>query len=454
MPVVKTQRFLEVPRNPEIPNDWGYRWGYAIKATKNGTPKMALSDVKCRQTKPAEKINRLHDTEGLYLEVRPNGSKLWRFKYRIDGKEKLLALGKYPVVSLVEAREARAKARKLVKAGIDPVAAKRDSEAEHAAVTQDTFEVIGRQWHMKKSAKWAEGHSKRVLQRLEGDVFPTIGKRPIRELKAPEILAMLQKIEARGSVETAHRVRRMISQTFRYAIAAGRADGDPAAALSDALADYSNNNFNAVLEPTRIGQVLRTFAAYNGSETNRALLNICPYLVARPGELRKMKWSDLDMAAAVWNLTLSKSKSGSKSRLLQKPIPHQAMVILEDQYSRYGQASEYVFPQTRKLDRPASENAMRAALIGMELESEITMHGWRAVFRTLGAEIHDFRVDCMEMEIGHVVKDSNGDSYNRTKFFDKRREMMQLWADYLEKLQKGPKGHELQLVRTELMESA
>jgi len=274
------------------------------------------------------------------------------------------------------------------------------------------------------------------MQRLEADVFPFIGARAIGSLDAPAMLVVLRRIEARGSIETAHRVRRTCSQVFRHAIASGIATADPAGALSDALQPFTNSEFAAVLDPVRLGAILRMMYGYTGHETVRATLQLGPMLLARPGELRSMRWEDVDLEQCEWRLTLSKTKTTGKRRELVKPLPPQAVDILAARRPPDGVG--YVFPSPRASDRPLSENAMRAALLALGLDGrEVTMHGFRATARTLLDELHGIRPDIIEHELGHVVKDANGRSYNRTSFVEQRRAMLVRWADYLDEIREG-----------------
>jgi len=397
---------------------------------------MALTDVRIRQTAPTDKPQRLYDAGGLYLEVSKTGAKLWRWKYRVGGREKRLALGRYPDVSLRQARSDRDDARDQLADGIDPAEARQANAAAEKAATVETFEAVAREWHEKKSATWAPGHAKRLMQRLDGDVFPRIGARPVAAITAPELLTLLRGIEARGSVETAHRVRRTCSQVFRHAIASGIATNDPAAALADALQSFTNSEFAAVLDPVRLGAVLRMMAGYTGHPSVRLALKLGPMLLARPGELRAMRWSDVDLARAEWRLTLSKAKNGKKPRELVKPLPTQVVALLAEH--RPADGAGYVMRSPRSAERPMSENTMRAALLALGLDGkEVTMHGFRATARTLLDEEHGIRPDIIEHELGHVVKDANGRSYNRTSFVQQRRDMLQRWADYLDELREG-----------------
>jgi integrase len=396
---------------------------------------MALSDVKCRQSKPTDKPFRLHDAQGLYLEIRPNGSKLWRLKYRHDGRARLLALGKYPIVTLERVRKLVYEARGLISEGVDPVEAKRAIESERLALTEHTFEAIAREWFEGKAPTWAAGHAKRLMQRLEADVFNRVGSRPISELNAPELLAMLRQIETRGAVETAHRVRRTCGQIFRYAIATGRAERDPAADLVGALKPYKNEHFAAVTDPIRLGAVLRTLHGYTGTDVVTSALKVLPMLLVRPGELRAAKWADIDLDAGEWRFQPSKMRKYKLELIV--PLATQVIEVLRDLNDSTG-GGDYVFPSPRSRDKAMSENAMRGAMLGLGLEgSEVTAHGFRATARTLLDEVLKVRPEFIEHQLGHTVRDPLGRAYNRTTFLPERRLMMQQWADYLQRLRVG-----------------
>lgn len=393
---------------------------------------MALSDVKCRHAKPTDKPFRLHDTQGLYLEIRPNGSKLWRMKYRLDGRARLLALGKYPLVTLEAVRKKVFEARSLVSQGVDPIEAKRSEKAKFEAETKHTFEAIAREWFDGMAVSWAPGHSKRLMQRLEADVFTRIGARPIAEVGAPDLLAMLRQIESRGAVETAHRVRRTCGQIFRFAIATGRADRDPAADLVGALKPYKNQHFAAVTDPARLGAVLRTLYSYTGTDVVTAALKVLPMLLVRPGELRSARWGDINLDSAEWKFQPSKMRKYELELVV--PLPAQVVAILRDLHDLTG-AGEFVFPSPRARGKPISENAMRGAMIGLGLDGkEVTAHGFRATARTLLDEVLKVRPEIIEHQLGHTVRDPLGRAYNRTTFLEERVDMMQRWADYLDSL--------------------
>ena len=396
---------------------------------------MALSDVKCRQSKPTDKPFRLHDSQGLYLEIRPNGSKLWRLKYRHEGRARLLALGKYPIVTLERVRKLVFEARGLISEGVDPVEAKRAKETERLALTEHTFEAIAREWFEGKAPTWAAGHAKRLMQRMDADVFPRIGNRPITEITAPDLLSMLRQIEARGAVETAHRVRRTCGQIFRYGIATGRAERDPAADLVGALKPYKNDHFAAVTDPMRLGAVLRTLHSYTGTEIVTSALKVLPMLMVRPGELRAAKWVEIDLDAAEWRFQPSKMRKYQLELIV--PLAKQVVDVLRDLHNLTG-SGEYVFPSPRSRYKPMSENAMRGAMIGLGLDgNEVTAHGFRATARTLLDEVMQVRPEIIEHQLGHTVRDPLGRAYNRTTYISERRVMMQQWADYLESLRCG-----------------
>jgi len=396
---------------------------------------MPLSEVALRQAKPDGKRRRLYDAGGLYLEITAAGSRVWRLKYRYGGKERVLRLGTYPQLGLKEARRDRDAARLKIDAGIDPVVAERESAAAESAATDCSLEAVAREWHAGKSDTWAVGHAKRIRERLEADLFPYLGTRPVSEIEAPELLAALRRVEDRGAIETAHRLRRIAGQVFRYAIATGRATRNPAADLEGALKSFKNGHFAAVTDPVRLGAVLRTMHAYTGTLPVRIALRLVPMLLVRPGELRSMRWCDVDLDTREWRFTTSKTES-----LHIVPLADQAVTALRELHALTGRGS-FVFPNPRSpRDRCMSENAIRGAMLALGLEGrEVTAHGFRATARTLLDEIHGMRPDIIEHQLAHAVKDPNGRAYNRTTFLDERRQMMQLWADYLDELRCGSK---------------
>jgi integrase len=388
-----------------------------------------LTDTQLRQTKPAEKAKRLHDTRGLYLEVTPAGGKWWRFKYRFDNKEKRISLGQYPDVPLSLARERREDARRLLAVGVDPSVARQAQKAATELSASNSFEVIAREWWNRFKGTWAESHSKVVIRRLERDIFPWIGDRIINEITAPELLAVLRQVEGRGALETAHRELNICGQVFRYGIATGRAERDPSADLRGALAPVKNGHFAAVTDPKRVGALLRMLDAYNGGLIVRSALRLAPYVFVRPGELRHAKWADIDLEKGEWCFAASKT---NQDHIV--PLSRQAIAILREIQPLTGR-KEWVFPGGRSPLRPMSESAVLAALRSMGIDKEeMSGHGFRAMARTILDEVLGVRPELIEQQLAHSVKDPLGRAYNRTRHLDERHKMMQQWADYLDKL--------------------
>lgn len=391
---------------------------------------MPLSDTAIRKAKPADKIQRLFDGGGLYLEITPAGSKLWRQKYRIAGKEKRLAHGTYPEVSLAEARARREAARKLLANGIDPGEQKKAEKAAGEERAANNFEAVAREWHGKFSPGWAASHSGKIMGRLENDLFPWIGSRPVAEIKAPELLRCLRRIENRGALETAHRVLQNAGQVFRYAIATGRADRDPSADLRGALAPWKPQHYPAPTDPKAVGELLRAIDGYTGGNVVKAMLQLAPLVFVRPGELRQAEWAEIDLDAKEWSIPAHKMKMREPHLV---PLSKQAVAILKDLQPLTGNRA-HVFPGGHDPRKAMSENALNAALRRMGYDkTTMTAHGFRAIARTLLDEELGFRPDYIEHQLAHAVRDPNGRAYNRTSHLAERRKMMQAWADYLDR---------------------
>ena len=392
-----------------------------------------LTDAKIVKTKPLKKPRTLFDGDGLYLLITPTGGCLWRFKYRINGKGKLLAIGAYPAISLADARERRAMAKKQLANGIDPAAVK---QARKQADTEETetFEVIAREWHTKFSASWAPSHADTTISRMERDLFPWIGKRPISKIKAPELLGALRRVESRGALESARRLKIIAGQVFRYAVATGRAERDPSADLKGALAMPREKHYAAIIDPKQVAPLLRALDGYQGHFVVKCALRLSPLLFVRPGELRHAEWEEIDLDEAVWNIPASKMKM-REAHLV--PLSNQAVDILRDLQPLTG-TSRYVFPSARSVARPMSNNAVNAALRRMGYDKDtMTGHGFRAMARTILDEVLHVRPDYIEHQLAHAVRDPNGRAYNRTAHLEERRKMMQTWADYLDGLKAG-----------------
>jgi len=396
---------------------------------------MPLTDAKARNAKPKNNQFKLFDTDGLFLLVSPAGGKWWRFKYRLGGKEKLISLGTYPEVSLALARARRDEARGQVADGIDPSQARKALKAARVQ-NESTFEVVAREWHTKFTPTWTPGHAVTIKSRLEFNVFPWIGERPVNEIKAPELLMVLRRIESRGAFETAHRIRSICGQVFRYAVATGRAERDPAADLRGALPPVKPKHHSAITDPEKVAGLLRAIDSYQGSLVTKCALRLAPYLFVRPGELRQMEWAQINLEAGEWNIPAEKMKTRQPHLV---PLAHQSLEILRELHPLTG-TGKYVFPNPRTSKRPMSNNTVLAALRRMGFEKEeMTGHGFRAMARTILDEVLQFRVDFIEHQLAHAVRDPNGRAYNRTAHLAERRKMMQTWADYLDGLKAGAK---------------
>ncbi len=392
---------------------------------------MPLTATAIRHAKPSKKARKMFDGGGLYLEVAPSGGKWWRLKYRFGGKEKRISLGVYPDVSLKEARRRRAEARQLLAREIDPSEHRKALKASRTERSANSFESVAREWFIKHSPNWAASYSGRMLSRLERDVFPWMGGKPIAAITAPELLTVVRRIEQRGTLEIAHRTLRTCGQVFRYAVATGRAQRDPSGDLRGALAPVKRTHLAAVTEPKQVGPLLRVLDGYQGTLVVRCALRLAPLVFVRPGELRHAQWSDIDLEAAEWRFTVTKTDTPHIV-----PLSRQAVEILRELHPLTGHG-RYVFPSARTPggDRPMSNNAILAALRSMGIgKEEMTGHGFRAMARTILDEVLGFRPDFIEHQLAHAVRDPNGRAYNRTSYLPERTKMMQAWADYLDQL--------------------
>ncbi|MGE0386740.1 MAG: tyrosine-type recombinase/integrase [Gammaproteobacteria bacterium] len=391
---------------------------------------MPLTDTAIRSTKPGEKPKKLFDGGGLYLEVAPNGGKWWRFKYRFQGLEKRISLGVYPEIGLKDARSRREEARKQVALGIDP---SQKRQAEKAATNgAGTFEAVAREWHSKLGANWAASTREKILVRLEQDAFPWIGNKSITQVTAPDLLSLLQRIEARGANETAHRIRQYCGQVFRFAIATGRADRDPAADLRGALVPTRQKHHASITDPKAVGALMRAIDAFQGAPTTRAALRLAPLVFVRPGELRAAQWAEIDTAAAEWRIPAERMKMRDAHIV---PLSTQAVAILEEQRPITGRG-RFVFPSIRTWSRPMSENTINAALRRLGYtKDEMTGHGFRSTASTLLNE-QGWNPDAIERQLAHAERDGVRAAYNRAEHLPERRRMMQAWADYLDCLKR------------------
>lgn len=400
---------------------------------------MPLTDTAIRNAKPREKSYRMFDSGGLYLEVSTGGGRCWRWKYRVAGKEKRLAFGIYPAVSLKVARQRRDEARAQLAEGIDPGAARKAARLSQAGT--ETFEAVAREWHAKFAPSWVPSHSDRTLRRLEADLFPWLGNRPIAELKAPELLAALRRIESRGAVETAHRAKQICGLVFRFAVATGRAERDPTGDLKGALAKPKQRHHASITDPKRVGALLRAIDAYEGSFTTKCALRLAPLVFVRPGELRKAIWDEFDLDTAEWRIPAHRMKMREPHWV---PLSRQAVEILRELQPKTGRGipakpnvPRYLFPGARSRERPMSENAVLAALRRMGYsKDEMTGHGFRSMASTLLHE-QGWNHQAIERQLAHAERNAVSAAYNYAEHLPERRRMMQAWADYLDSLKLG-----------------
>ena len=405
---------------------------------KKTTP---LTDTEIRNAKPREKRFKLSDGDGLYLEVLPTGGKSWRFKYVFAGKERRLVFGLWPEVSLKQARQRREEARALVAGGVDPGEKRKQDKAEVQALVEEaenTFEKVAREWQARQVKVWSEGHADKVLTIMSQYLFPTIGKIPIAQLRAPAILPVLREVEARGINYTAKRLRQYCEAVFTYAVASGLAERNVGADLRGALAPCKVKNRPAIVEPKAVGKLLRAMWGYEGSPVVAAALKLAPLLFVRPGELRKAEWAEIDLDAEDgprWLIPGAKMKMGADHIV---PLARQAVEIITDLYPLTG-CGRYLFHSNRSLDRSMSDMTINAALrrLGYE-QGEMCAHGFRAMASTLLNE-QNWPSDVIERQLAHAPRNKVRATYNRAEHLPERRKMMQKWADYLDVLRKGGK---------------
>ena len=405
-----------------------------------------LTDIQVNKAKPKDKDYNIYDGGGLFLLVTTTGGKLWRFKYRFNGKERRVAFGSYPEISLADARKRREEARRLVANDIDPGEVKKAQKQAGEDRAANSFEVIAREWYSRFQNQWTPGHAVKLLSRMEREIFPYIGAMPIEDVKALDVLKVLKRIESRGLLETAHRVKTIIGQVLRYAIAHGRrADRDCTVDLKGAIPPAIKKHFAALTDPKDVAPLLRAIDSFQGSFVVKCALLLAPMLFVRPGELRGMEWAEVNLDEAEWNIPVERMKLKNQTKQDRKgqfhlvPLSSQAVDILRDLHPLTGH-SRYVFPCHRSPLRPMSENAITAALRRLGYSgSEMTGHGFRATARTILDEVLGVPPDIIEHQLAHAVRDVNGRAYNRTSHLPARRKMMQQWADYLDGLKVGAK---------------
>lgn len=424
-----------------------------------------LTDTAIRNVKPGDSRKRLSDGKGLYLLLfLKGGSHCWRLDYTINHRRKTISLGTYPDTSLKLAREKASEARQLVAAGLDPSGKRKESKADAIASKEaenriaqglspiGSFEEVARRWFAIKRKQWSKGYADKVIARLENDVFPWVGNRPIRELTPPEMLIVFRRVEERGVIETAHRARESCGQVFRFAVAEGIAMSDPTRDLKDALSKPISKPMAAIVKPGELAPLLRAIHGYQGSLIVRTALRLAPMLMVRPGELRFAIWSEFDLDNAEWWIPAHRMKRELQGKLHGEPhfvpLPRQAVELLCELQPLTGRSPDsFVFRGARDHMRAMSENTINAALrtLGYNTQTDVTGHGFRATARTILDEVLEYDPTVPEAQLAHSVKEAHGRAYNRTEFLKKRRKMLQDWADYLDELRLGGQVSKLKL---------
>lgn len=391
---------------------------------------MPLNALTVQSAKPKDKSYKLSDGRGLYLEISPSGGKWWRYKYRFDGKEKRISLGTYPDISLAKARDNHIAARKLLAEGIDPSEDRKSKKAIKKINAENSFEQVARAWWKSHMQNKAASHKDKVIRRFELYLFPWIGNKPISDITSPQILEVIRRIEKLNIAETAHRTLQTAGQVFRYAVQNGYALRDVTVDLKGAIPPTTTKHMAAFTEPKQIAELLRAIDGFKGTLTVQCALKLSPLVFVRPSELRQARWKDIDLDAGQWCYLVSKTKT---DHLV--PLSTQAVEILRTIQPLSGHG-EYVFQGGHSPLRPMSEAAINAALkrMGYDTQSEITGHGFRAMARTILHERLNIDPHIIEHQLAHKVPDTLGAAYNRTKFIDQRKIMMQSWADYLDAL--------------------
>lgn len=395
-----------------------------------------LNDKGIKNVEIKDKVYRMADGGGMYLEVHPNGSKYWRLKYRFFDKEKRLAIGVYPQVTLSEARKARERAKDLLSQGIDPNEQKKQQKALKELGAENSFSAISREWHLRQFNTWAPVTAQRQLTLLEKDILPYLGKRPISEIQTFELVGCLNRIVDRGALETAHKARQIMNQVCRYAKQTGRLEHNPASDLSGAIPPKKAQHMAAITEPNEFGRLLVDLDRYQGSHIIRTALALAPLLFQRPGELCGMEWAEIDFNQALWVIPREKKKERNQvegDHIV--PLSKQALALLKDIQPLTG-GSRYVFPNQRNHEAHIRTESLNKAIrkLGYDTSHQQTAHGFRASARTMLDEQLGLRIEWIEHQLAHKVRDTLGNAYNRTKHLPERVDMMQRWADYLDQL--------------------
>jgi len=389
-----------------------------------------LTERAIRAAKPKLKPYKLADGGGLYLLVNPGGSRYWRLKYRIDGRERLISMGVYPEQSLAEAREGRDAARKLIAKGTDPSEVRQEEKAARRTAAANTFEAVAKEWYEKKCPSWAASNARIIRRRLEKELYPRIGDDAIAKLTGPRLLEVLRVVEGRGAIETAHRLRQYLSAIMRYAVQTHRISADPTP-HPETLTAPTPERFASITDPDKVGALIRAIRTYSGTDVVRTALRLAPLLFVRPGELRAARWAEIDLEAAEWTIPADRMKMRRPHIV---PLSVQAVALLREVRPITGKG-EFVFPSERGHQRPMSENTLLAALRALGYSKEqMTPHGFRHMASTLLHESRQWRSEVIERQLAHADKNSIRAVYNAAEYIQERKGMMQWWADRLDTL--------------------
>jgi integrase len=389
-----------------------------------------LTRVQIESIQTPPKTVRLFDGRGLFIEFSPSGGRWWRLKYRFEGRERRMSLGVYPETGIKEARDKCEAARRLLAGGIDPGQQRMVERLTRGIHAENTFEAIAREWFGMVSSNWVKSHSDKIIRRLEREVFPWLGAMPVNDVPAPQLLAVLRRIEARKFNETAHRTLQHCGCVFRYAIATGRAERDPTRDLAGALAPKVSRHFASLSDPTEVGQLLRSIDGYPGEFTTACALRLSPLVFVRPGELRKAEWREIDLAKAEWRIPAARMKMRSAHIV---PLARQAIAIFQELKAVTGKR-QLVFPGAANHTRPMCENTVNLALRRLGYSNkEMTAHGFRSMASTLLNE-QGWNPDAIERQLAHMERNGVRAAYNYAQLLPERRKMMQAWADFLDSL--------------------
>ena len=418
------------------PTGVGVQLGAQLKFSRKMYPQMALTDSSCKNARPTAKSYKKSDSGGLYIQVMPNGSRYWRLKYRYGGKEKCLAFGVYPETSLADAREKRDAARKLLAAGTDPLVAKQDLKQSIVQSAANSFEIVARDWHERNTERWTPQYAQDILHRLEMDIFPPLGKRPISEISPVQVLEALRKIEKRGAHEMAHRAIQYCGQIFRYAVVTGRAQRNPAADLKGALRPVKHTHYPAI-EPKELGELLQTLERNDARlfVQTRLAIRFLMLTFVRTGELIGATWDEFDSKEAEWTIPAARMKMRKPHTV---PLSRQSLAILE-QLQKMNGTRKWVFASVAKPRQHMSNNTILKALERLGYKGRMTGHGFRALAMTTIKERLKFPHEVVDRQLAHAPRSRVDAAYDRSKYLDERRKMMQQWADYIDATAAGGK---------------